>query len=332
MYKIVLALALTFLSVACSSNNSQPNESAAINTVSTTTTQEKEKRIPSFSKDSAFVYLKNQCNFGSRVPNTEAHRKCAGYLVEELKRFGAEVIEQDAAIEAYNGTILQAKNIIGQFYPEKSKRIILFAHWDSRPFSDYDPNPANHFKPVMGANDGASGVAVLLELARLLQQHQPEIGVDIVFFDAEDYGEPSFASSNKQDTWCLGSQYWGNNPHYTIKPQYGILLDMVGGRDPQFYQDITSVRMASGVLDNVWAQAQKSGYGDYFRNQPGGAIIDDHVYVNNLTGIPTIDIIDFSPQRGFPTTWHTVNDTPENIDIHTLGMVGQVVTTVVYSE
>jgi hypothetical protein len=331
MYKIIICATLTVLSISCNPKSSSEDVKSKENNLSVIAPGG-QNRIPAFSKDSAFVYLKNQCNYGPRVPNTEAHRQCAAYLANELKRFGAKVIEQDATLEAYNGTLLHAKNIIGQFYPEKDKRVILFAHWDSRPYSDHDPDPANHRKPVMGANDGASGVAVLLEIARLLQMEEPAIGVDIVFFDAEDYGEPSFEISNKQNTWCLGAQYWGRNPHYIIKPQYGILLDMVGGRDPQFYQDVTSVRMASGVLDKVWSTAKRLGYGDYFHTQVGGSIIDDHVYVNILTGIPTIDILDFSPERGFPDTWHTVNDVPENIDIHTLGMVGNLVTTVIYSE
>jgi len=208
--------------------------------------------------------------------------------------------------------------------------VILFAHWDSRPFADHDPNPENHRKPVMGANDGASGVAVLLEIARQLQQHEPPVGIDIVFFDAEDYGEPAFEKSNKRDTWCLGAQYWGKKPHYKIKPKYGILLDMVGGRNPEFGMDRVSFQMAPDILTKVWNVARNLGYGSYFLNKQTGYIIDDHVYVNALTGIPTINIIDYNTERGFPETWHTVNDTPENIDIRTLEMVGRTVMYVVY--
>ena len=182
----------------------------------------------------------------------------------------------------------------------------------------------------MGANDGASGVAVLLEIARQLQQHEPPVGIDIVFFDAEDYGEPAFEKSNKRDTWCLGAQYWGKKPHYKIKPKYGILLDMVGGRNPEFGMDRVSFQMAPDILTKVWNVARNLGYGSYFLNKQTGYIIDDHVYVNALTGIPTINIIDYNTERGFPETWHTVNDTPENIDIRTLEMVGRTVMYVVY--
>ncbi len=324
---ILLFLALAGMIACNSKSTTQPSKVEIIPEI-----PPKESYIPAFNRDSAFSYLKKQCDFGPRVPNTAPHKACAGYLAGELKRFGAEVIEQNAGLTAYNGTVLKAKNIIGVFYPEKAYRVILFAHWDSRPYADYDPNPANHRSPVMGANDGASGVAVLLEIARQLQQHEPEIGIDIVFLDAEDYGTPSFEPSNKQDTWCLGAQYWGKNPHYKTKPKYGILLDMVGGINPGFNMDDTSLRMAPDILYKVWSVASKLGYAGFFHDRQGGAIIDDHVYINALTGIPTIDIIDFNRERGFPTVWHTVNDTPENIDLNTLEMVGKTVLKVLYSE
>ena len=329
MYKTTLFLfALTGLFACHSTGGSQ-----TANQIKTSPeVSQKGKSVPPFNRDSSFSFLKKQCDFGSRVPNTAPHKECANYLVEELKRFGAEVIEQNADLKAYDGTILKSKNIIGIFYPEKINRVILFAHWDSRPFADHDPDPANHRKPVMGANDGASGVAVLLEIARQLQQHEPSVGVDIVFLDAEDYGEPSFESSNKQDTWCLGAQYWGKNPHYKIKPKYGILLDMVGCPNPEFRKDVISDRIAPDVAAKVWNAARELGYSDYFQHGQGGSIIDDHLYINTLTGIPTIDIIDFGYERGFPETWHTINDTPENIDVHTLEMVGKTVIKVLYSE
>jgi len=329
MYKTTLLLLILTALLAC---NSKVDTQSFNEPASSSGTVQTERYIPTFDKDSAFLFLTNQCDFGPRVPNTAAHRACADYLVNELKRFGAEVIEQDADLEAYDGTILKAKNIIGVFYPEKTNRVILFAHWDSRPFADYDPDPANYRKPVMGANDGASGVAVLLEIARQLQQHEPAVGIDIVFFDAEDYGTPSFAPSKKQDTWCLGAQHWGKNPHYTIKPRYGILLDMVGGPNPVFKFDDVSRQYAPDILTKVWNVARDLGYGHYFQSKPGGSITDDHFYVNRLTGIPTIDIIDYCNERGFTPVWHTINDTPENIDVHTLEMVGRTVMKVIYSE
>ena len=330
MNKITLS---SFVLICLFSCNFKGNTQHDTGTATSPKTPATNLLIAEFDKDSAFSFLQKQCQFGPRVPNTAPHKKCGEYLANELRRFGAEVIIQEADLKAYNGEILKAKNIIGVFYPEKEKRIALFAHWDSRPFCDNDPNPANLLTPVMGANDGASGVAVLLEVARQLQTKEPAVGVDIVFFDAEDYGEPSFAPpSNMRDTWCLGSQYWGKNPHYKIKPQYGILLDMVGGVNPTFRMDVVSLRMAPHVLEKVWSMARKLGYGEFFQEKQGGSIIDDHLYVNTLTGIPTIDIIDHDDRRGFPETWHTINDTPENINKQTLEMVGRTVVTVLYNE
>ena len=148
---------------------------------------------PSFNADSAYAYVEKQVSFGYRVPNTPAHKACGDYLVSELKRFGAQVYEQEATLKAYDGTPLESRNIIGSFNPDKDKRILLFAHWDTRPYSDHDPDPANHKKPLDGADDGASGVGALLEIARQMGMKAPEVGVDIIFFDAEDYGTPEFA-------------------------------------------------------------------------------------------------------------------------------------------
>lgn len=283
--------------------------------------------IPGFSEDSAYQYVIRQCEFGPRVPNTDAHERCATYLSQQLTALGAEVSTQTFTATAFNGTELKGTNIIGTYYPEKSKRVILFSHWDSRPFCDQG-EPQDHKNPVMGANDGASGVAILLEIARTLKENEPNVGVDIVFLDAEDYGDPT---GNVQDSWCLGSQHWAKNPHYKTKPQYGILLDMVGGNSPTFGIDYISQQLAQNIASKVWGIAHALGY-KQFKDETSGQIIDDHVYVNLIAGIPTIDIIDYSPGRGFPATWHTPHDTPENISKETLGMVGKVVTKVIFNE
>ena len=255
-------------------------------------------------------------------------------MVATLQRFGAEVTEQRVQLKAYNNTILDARNIIGSFNPEQKTRIFLCAHWDSRPYSDNDTDSANYHTPVQGANDGASGVGVLLELARLMQQVPPTIGVDIIFFDAEDYGRPSFdKSADIGDSFCLGSQYWSRNPHKEgYKPKYGILLDMVGGKNPTFLQEYFSMLYAPDVMKMEWKKAYQLGYQDYFISQPGNPVIDDHYYINKIANIPCIDIIHYSNQTGFVDTWHTIYDTMENIDKTTLGVVGRVVTAVVYSE
>lgn len=283
-----------------------------------------------FNQDSAYAFVKKQCDFGYRVPNTAPHEACAEYLASELKRFGAEVTEQKVTLKAYDGTPLKSNNIIGVLYPEKTDRVIFFSHWDSRPYCDHDADKSNHKKPVMGANDGASGVGVLLELARILQQKEPSWGVDIVFFDSEDYGAPYFYEKKVEDDWCLGSQYWSKHTHYKVQPKYGVLLDMVGGTDPSFFIDRVTARYAESSAYRVWNRALEMGYGSAFTPKVEGSIMDDHYYVNIWAGIPTCDIIDFNAHRGFPTTWHTVNDTPENINPATLKMVGRILTSLVY--
>jgi Zn-dependent M28 family amino/carboxypeptidase len=331
--KIKSYLGLTLLSATMFLSCQQKGATTeASSTAITTDTQHIVIEAPLFNADSAYAYIKKQVDFGPRVPNTNAHKACAIYLAAELRRFGAEVTEQRMNLRAYDNTILESVNIIGSFNPEKSNRVALFAHWDSRPFADNDTNPGNHQKPVSGANDGASGVGVLLEIARLLQEKQPSIGVDIIFFDAEDYGQPYFHKGAEQpNTWCLGSQYWAAHPH---KPDYrarfGILLDMVGASNAHFAKDVVSMNYASHIVNKVWEKAASLGYGHLFVNKNGGSIIDDHLYVNQILGIPTIDIIDFN--NGFPEQWHTIYDTMEHIDKATLKAVGQTLLEVLYNE
>ena len=294
----------------------------------------KQQNVPAFDADSAWVFVENQVKFGPRVPNSEAHVACGNYLTSELKRFGAQVYEQEATLTAYNGTQLKAKNIIGSYNPENSKRVLLFAHWDSRPYADHDKDPANHKKPIDGADDGASGVGVLLEMARQFSIKSPAIGIDIIFFDAEDYGTPEFVKEYKENTWCLGAQFWAKNPHVKgYKADFGILLDMVGAKNASFFKEATSMRYAPQIVEEVWSTARDLGYGKFFINAEGGAITDDHQYVILGRNIPCIDIIYTDPEsdNGFGPHWHTQNDTMDNIDRETLKAVGQTVLKVVYN-
>lgn len=316
---IILAAALCTMS-GCASSATKKAE--------TVQPQEKQAVVPSiqFNADSAYAYVAAQCAFGERVPNTEAHRKCGDYLAGELRRRGAKVTEQNADLKAFDGTVLKARNIIGEFYPEKPNRILLLAHWDCRPWADHDPNTDNRKKPVMGANDGASGVGVLLEIARLLQQHEPQAGIDILFTDAEDWG----ASDGSEESWALGTQHWVSTPHrsgYTY-PSFGILLDMVGDKNAVFAREYFSQAYAGSIVDKVWETAASLGYSDRFVNREGGAMTDDHVFVIKA-GIPCIDIIDqrTDTPTGFCPQWHTTFDTMNLIDRSTLKAVGQTVTT-----
>ena len=306
---------LAGLLVACQPT-AQTETSTAIQVVS----------VPTFNADSCYAFVKAQTDFGARVPNTTAHVQCGDYLTRTLQRYGAQVVEQRVPLTAYDGTVLQSRNIIASWRPQTPNRIFLCAHWDSRHICDEDANVANRKQPVMGANDGASGVAVLLEVARLVAQQLPDVGLDIVFFDSEDYGNSSI-----EHTYCLGSQYWARNPHVRpYRARFGILLDMVGGKQPTFAKDQVSMYFASDVANKVWARAEELGYGNQFVSAAGGGLIDDHYYVNMLLGIPCIDIIHHDAQKGFPATWHTTQDVLENIDKGTLRAVGDVVTHILY--
>ena len=292
-------------------------------------------QAPAFNADSAYAYIAAQVQFGPRVPNTEAHRRCGDYLAAQLEKFGAKVYNQHADLVAYNGTILKSRNIIGAYQPENKKRVMLCAHWDSRPYADQDEK-SNHQKPIDGANDGASGVGVLLEIARQIQQQAPQIGIDMIFFDSEDYGTPDFYEGTyKPDTWCLGSQYWGRIPHVPdYKARFGILLDMVGGKNATFYYEAFSLLTAIIAMKIIWILADHLGYSIYFIMVVGGQGTDDHVYVNQYRQIPCVDIIHYDTQSntGFNPTWHTLDDSLENIDKATLQAVGQTVMGVIYNE
>lgn len=315
--------------VACGSSSSKTAVETTQAEVSSTI------NVPTFNADSAYQFVKMQTDMGPRVPNTETHKKAAGVLAAELKRHGAEVQVQEFDALAYNRQLLKGYNIIGSYNPESSNRILLFAHWDTRPYADADPNKANHKTPIDGANDGASGVGVLLEMARQFGLQNPQVGVDIILFDLEDFGTPYFGTNTTgEEAYCLGSQYWAKNPHERgYRARYGILLDMVGDKNAKFSKDLYSMRYAPSVVNKVWTTAQKLGYGNYFVNESGSFLTDDHIYVNQY-GIPAIDIIDYDNNRdkGFADSWHTQDDTIENIDPKTLNAVGQTLLEVIYSE
>lgn len=286
-----------------------------------------------FDADSTLRLIEAQCQFGPRTPGSNAHRRCGDYIVAQFHERGLEVTEQKAMLTAWDNKQFECRNIIASYLPEQTNRIVLAAHWDSRPWADADPDASKHGQPVMAANDGASGVAVMLQIASLLKELKPSCGIDFICFDLEDYGAPEDAagSDNHVQDWCLGSQHWASHPHkpgYTAR--FGILLDMVGSKNARFYHEYSSMRYAQSVVARVWSAAHTAGYGEYFVQEMGGAIEDDHIYMN-AAGIPTIDIINTFPTNpSFGPTWHTTHDVPENISTETLKAVGQTLVQFLY--
>lgn len=299
----------------------------------------KKERVvpPLFNADSAYSFIDDQVKFGPRVPGSEAHSKCASWLEGELNSFGAKVTVQKFKTRTYDNVTRNGKNIIASFNPEVEKRILLMAHWDSRPFADHDENVEMHNTPIDGANDGASGVGVLLEMARQFQLHNPKVGIDIILFDLEDWGPPQeMQITYDEEYWGLGSQYWSKNPHeYGYSAVFGVLLDMVGAKNAEFRREYHSDREAKFVVDLVWSTASDMGYGSVFIDEPGGQITDDHYFVNKYAKIPSIDIIHLDPNsknRSFFDHWHTIDDNMEHIDKQSLHFVGDVLMNVVYNE
>ncbi|HHG84932.1 MAG TPA: M28 family peptidase [Bacteroidetes bacterium] len=283
---------------------------------------------PPFNADSAFVFVEQQLAFGPRVPNTKEHAACAAWLAEKFRGYGATVLVQTAQLRAWDGTLFDAKNIIATFNPESKRRVMLTAHWDSRPIADQDLEHPT--APVPAANDGGSGVAIILEIARQFSLKAPAVGVDMILWDAEDYG-----TYDNNTSWCLGSQYWTKNRHQpNYRAQYGINLDMVGAKDARYTKDGYSLQYAHEDVSKVWSIAHKLGYGAYFPMEIRNfSSIDDHYFIQEGAGIPMVEIIDRDVITGkFFPYWHTVKDDISTIDKGTLKATGQTVLEVLFRE
>lgn len=328
---VVATLALVFVGWSCKNNSTEQT---------TTSEQPAEKpavMAPAFNADTAYQFVAKQVAFGPRVPNTSAHKRCADWIVAELKSMGLEVTEQPFTATTYDGKKLNARNIIGSFNPAATKRILLAAHWDARPFADKDDERKT--QAIDAANDGGSGVGVLLEIARTIStaSQKPAIGIDFIFFDAEDWGTPNDYTGNTSHPYsgyCLGSEYWSKNLHKPgYSAYYGILLDMVGAKGATFRQEGGSMQVAPSIVQNVWNTASKLGYSQFFISEDGGALTDDHVPVIQNARIPMIDIIDLKPTANtFFDAHHTHDDNLSVIDKTTLKAVGQTVLQVLYQE
>jgi Zn-dependent M28 family amino/carboxypeptidase len=276
---------------------------------------------PTFDGDNAYQYLIKQCDFGARVPGTPAHRACRDFLTKELQGFGAQVVHQTFLQKLpLTGQSVTLTNIVASFGVDQTERVLLCAHWDSRPLADHDPEPANRSKPVPGANDGAAGVAVLLETARRLQRAAPRYGVDIIFFDGEDAGQ-----SGRSESYALGAQYFADNKDPNYRPRWGILLDLVGDRDLEIYQEEYSLRYAPELVEMVWQRAARLGL-PAFIAKPGYEVADDHLPLLRA-GLPCIDVIDFNYRY-----WHTSEDTPDKCSPASLAQVGQLILSLIYEK
>ena len=335
MKKVIYTLCLAGFLCGCGTTKKQVEQQPIVNI--------------QFNADSAYQFCAAQCDFGPRTMNSEAHERCAQWISQKFQQYGYTVELQKADLKGYDGTILKSTNIIASSQPSTPNsqlpKVLICAHWDSRPWADHDPDSANWRKPVMAANDGASGVAVMLELARLIQQHDSlNVAVDFICFDAEDWGIPQWdETGDGTDSWALGAQYWAkkyqekslHSQPSTLNYQYAILLDMVGGQGAKFYQEGYSKQKAGRIVEKIWRAAHAAGYGSTFPMQESGFVTDDHVPVNDIANIPCVDIINHypdCPQSSFGPTWHTVNDDMQHIDKNTLQAVGQTLLQVLYNE
>lgn len=300
-----------------------------------------------FVADSAYSYIQAQVDLGARVPGTDAHQQCRDWIMRQLQQWGVSVYEQQGEMVDYQGKMQPVRNIVAHIEgtAQSMPAVMLCAHWDSRPWCDEEDEYDNRFLPVLGANDGASGVGVLMEIARQLQILRNDKSVlfpsiDIVLFDCEDMGTPThYTGKQREHTWCLGSQWWAKCYAQTpidkrVRYQYGILLDMVGDPSATFPKEYYSMHYAPSYTERIWRIASSLGYGRYFIAQNAYPIVDDHYYVNTIAGIPCVDIIDYkvNTETGFPDWWHTQRDDMRNINKQTLQAVGETVINVICSK
>jgi hypothetical protein len=280
--------------------------------------EESAARIPAFDGSRAFRYIERQCAFGPRFPGSNGHDACLGFLVGELGLSSASVVKQPFQMkDPHTGKVHALTNVVASF-GSRDDRMVLCAHWDTRPRADHDPVPANRDKPVMGANDGASGVAVLLEIARVLKATPPAKGIDIVLFDGEDSG-----LDGDTESWCLGSRHYAQSLRFGRLPYCAILLDMIGDRDLEIPVEQYSRLYAPDLVERIWGTAERLGFAEFTRD-PGTFVVDDHLELLKV-GIPAVDIIDFE----YPF-WHTVMDTPDKCSAESLAAVGTVLLHLIY--
>ncbi|MBR1798842.1 MAG: M28 family peptidase [Bacteroidales bacterium] len=324
--RTLLAMAVLLLLTGCGRQQKQPTESLQLPDYAAAQT-------PTFDADSAFLFTSRQVDLGPRLPGSRSWQQCATYITSNMSRWCDTVVRQEFKATLWDGTTVPGCNIVASINPHLSKRIILAAHWDSRMWADHDPDSKNHHSPVPGANDGASGVAVLMEMARVMSAMPPSIGIDFIFFDVEDQGEPQWAEQYQDDTWCKGSQHWAKRPHTAAYSAiYGVLFDMVGTANPRFTKEEISNRYAPGLTTKLWQVAASLGYGSVFVNTVTSPILDDHLYVNQIAGIPMVDIVQNSKNGSFFPHWHTTTDDMKAVEKESMQTVATVVMKTIYGD
>jgi glutaminyl-peptide cyclotransferase len=316
---LILIAIMSCLVISCSKKSKDNSGNTNVNY--------KNIKTPAFNADSAYNFVKVQCDFGARIPESKAAKECGDYLISYLKSKADTVYVQEFTTKLWNGKQVKGRNIIASFNPTSSDRVLFASHWDSRLWADNDSDKTKQKLPVIAANDGASGVGVLMEVARVLHGQKLRQGVDLVLFDMEDQGSPQWADTTIEDQsdWCLGAQYWAQHlhvPYYTAK--YGVLLDMVGYSGLRFLKEQQSMAYASSIMNNIWDIASDLGYSNVFIDEQSGGIMDDHVWVNHYANIPMIDLVQNSPSCSFFPYWHTTKDDMNSISKNSLAIVGKV--------
>ena len=284
-----------------------------------------QSNVPRFDEDHAFSYLVAQCDFGPRNPGSDGYYACLDYLITELDQSANEIILQDFSYQErrYNKKY-NLENIIARFNPDSEFQTVISAHWDTRPWADQEDLRQDRDQPIIGANDGASGVAILLELAKIMGENPPPIGVNLVFFDGEDMGVPG-----ENETYCQGSRFFAKNLPIP-RPNEAINLDMVGDKQLVLPIERYSLEYHPKLVRHLWDRAKEMGL-DAFIGRVDYAIYDDHIPLNEIAGIPSIDIIDFKYPNSYANFWHTMNDIPENCSEESLGQVGDLMVDYIYN-
>jgi glutaminyl-peptide cyclotransferase len=279
--------------------------------------------VPIFDGKNAFTYLTHQTDFGPRTPGSAAHEKCLRYFQTEMQKYADVVNPQTFSHVGYDGKNLIMTNLISSFNLKAKTRILFLSHWDSRPRADQDPDLKKRNQSILGANDGASGIAILLEIARHLKANPPNIGIDMIFTDGEDYGK-----EGNIENYFLGARYFANNLSPGFKPMFGILLDMVGDSQLEIRKERFSLKYAPDIVELVWSTAKMLGV-EQFSDNTQSWVQDDHLSLNEA-GIKTIDLIDFNYPDESNRYWHTTQDTPDKCSPESLEAVGKVLIYVIY--